>query len=618
MSATIVQAKTKTAAEAIAAAVRSGQRVFIGTGCALPGRLVSALEASPAQLRDVEVFHFLTSGLGKLLPEGKSRFRHRCFFVGQDMRAMVASGQAQYVPISLGQVARLVEVGRIRSDVALIQVSPPDAHGFVSLGISVDIIKAVLRTAGTVIAQINPQMPRTHGNSLLHLRDIDHVVPTDEPIEEFVHEPIDEIARRIARYVAEIIGDGATLQVDLGRIPSEVLRHLKSRRDLGIHSTVITDAVIDLIEAGVITGRRKRTHPGRIVTSFCFGTRALYDLVDDNALFEFHPVEYVADPARIAQNPQVVALTQAFAVDLTGQACVDQFRGNFYSGVSTVPEFHQGAAASPGGKPIVCLRSTTDDGSESAIRPQLLAGEAATLARSDVHYVVTEFGVAYLFGKSVSERAIALVEIAHPAFREALLKAARDLHLLPAGQILPSRRPYLVEEERTVELKDGRSVRLRPARAGDVPHLKALFHRMRPEEVYLRFFHTASELTFEEAQRLCSVDFELDVAFVAVSGPHEHEEVVGTGAYFLNPATGYAEIAYMMAPDYQGCGLGRAVQQRLKEYAVAHGVKGFTGEILARNQRALQMVQSLGSKVELTSSGEIYSMIAHFESLNGR
>jgi acyl-CoA hydrolase len=287
----------------------------------------------------------------------------------------------------------------------------------------------------------------------------------------------------------------------------------------------------------VITGRHKTLHPGKIVTSFCIGSSRLYEFLHDNPLFEFQPIEYVADPAVVAQNHKMASLTQAFVIDLTGQVCADQYQGEFYSGVSTQPDFHHGAARSLGGKPIVCLRSTTDDGKQSRIRPSLLAGEGVTLARSDVHYVVTEFGIAYLFGKSMRERAMALIEIAHPDFHENLLNEAKKQSLVPAAHRLRGGRAYLVEEERVVALKSGSKVMLRPARGGDVQSMQVMFHRMSSEDVYMRFFRRVSALTYEEAQRLCNVDFDKDVAFVAVAGSRENEEIVGTGAYFLNPST---------------------------------------------------------------------------------
>jgi len=598
-------------AEEAVRVVQPGNRVYVGTACATPVSLVTALEKRTPPPADVELFYFLTSGLARLWADAPSKFSHRCFFVGTDARALVREGRADYVPISLAHVPQLIANGRLPADVAFLQVSPPDKKGYVSLGISVDIGMAVAKHAKTIIAEINPAMPRTHGDTLLHIDRIAHAVLVETPLTEYVHEPADEVAERIARYVSEIIDDGATLHVDLGRIPNETLKFLRHRRDLGIHSNVITEALVDLIEAGVVTGRRKTLHQGKIVASFAMGTERLYRLLDDNDVFEFHPIEYVADPAIIARNDRMVSLTQAFAIDLTGQVCADQFHGEFYSGVSTQIEFHRGAAQSTGGKPIVCLRSTTDDGSESRIRANLLEGEGVTLVRSNIHYVVTEYGIAYLFGKSVRERAIALIEIAHPSFRDALLAEAQRLHLIPDAHRLGSRHEYLVEEERAATLKNGETVRLRPAGGGDVAAMRSLFHRMSSQDVYMRFFRKVSALTYDEAQRLCNVDFDHDVAFVAVKGPRENEEIIGIAGYFLNPSTNLAEIAFMVEPAHQKSGLGSALQDRLAEFARAHNVRGFVAEVLQVNEGMMSLARRLGA-VDIRTEDGVHTVTCIF------
>ena len=457
---------------------------------------------------------------------------------------------------------------------------------------------AILRVAATIIAEVNPRMPRTHGDTLIPVERIARFVPVEREVTEYRHPPIDDIAEQVARYVAEIIEDGATLQIDLGRIPNEALKHLKRRRNLGIHSNVITEGVLDLIKTGVITGAQKTLHPGRVVASFCLGTRELYDFIHDNPLFEFRPIEYVADPAIVARNHAMVSLSQAFAIDLTGQVCADQFEGGFYGGVSTLPDFHRGAVRSPGGKSIICLRSTTDDGERSRIRFQLLPGEGVGLARHDVHYVVTEFGIAYLFGKSMQERSLALIEIAHPKFREQLLTQAREAHLVRSDQRVMSPRQYMVEEERIVDLADQRRVLIRPARADDAMGLKDLFHALSAQDVYTRFFRRMTSLSYEDAQRLCNVDFDRDVAFVAVAGPRENEKIIGTGAYFLNPTTNYAEVAYMIAPAWQGCRVGGGLQKRLREFAQARRIKGFIAEILPSNQKMIRLARAAGDLIE--------------------
>ena len=404
-------------AERALSAIRAGSRVYIGTGCGAPHTLLAQLEAMNPGPADLEFVSFITtSALPQIEGTSRTHYRHRTFFVGSEMRGLAHGGQLDYVPISLEEVPRLLTSGRLPIDVALLQVSPPDARGFVSLGVSVDLAPAILSVARVVIAEVNPAMPRTHGDSFVHLDRFDALVKVDTPVAEYLHPKIGEIAEYIARYIASIIDDGSTLQIGLGRVPNEALRHLRDRRDLGIHSDVITDGVVDLVEAGVVTGRLKTHHRDRIVASYCLGTRRLYDFIDENPRFEFLPIDQVCHPGEVSRQSRMVSITQAFAIDLTGQVCVDQFEGEFYGGVSTQVGFMRGAARSQGGKPIVCLSSTTDDGA-SRIKPLLEAGDGVGIARSDVHYVITEYGIAYLFGKSIRERAVALIEIAHPSWR---------------------------------------------------------------------------------------------------------------------------------------------------------------------------------------------------------
>jgi acyl-CoA hydrolase len=312
----------------------------------------------------------------------------------------------------------------------------------------VDVTRAAVLCARTVIAEINPRMPRTGPASEVPLDRFAHVVAVDEPVIEYLHEPLGPTAQRIARYVARIIRDGATLQIGLGRVPNEMLRFLGERRDLGIHSDVITEPLVDLVAKGIVTGARKSVHARQVIASMAMGTRRLYDLIDGNPRFALHPIEYVCDPAVIAANAAMVSVTQAFAIDLTGQVCADTREGVLYGGVATQPDFHRGAIRSPGGKAIVCLASATPDG-DSAIRPTLLPGEAVAIPRADVHYVVTEYGTAYLFGRSLAERAVKLIEVAHPEHRERLLRAAVDAGILPGDQTLRSRSAFRTRRSAT-------------------------------------------------------------------------------------------------------------------------------------------------------------------------
>jgi acyl-CoA hydrolase len=567
------------------AMIRPGSRIYLGTGCAAPRKLIAGLESMASGPPDLELVSFLTTSA--LLNEGSasaSQYRHRTFFVGSDVRGLAASGRLDYVPICLEEVPELLASGRLPIDVALLQVTPPDARGFVSLGVSVDLAPAVLNVARIVIAELNPWMPRTYGESFVHVDRFNAFVSVDTPITEYRHPPAGETAERVARYIAAIIDDGSTLQIGLGRVPNEALHYLIDRRDLGIHSDVITDGIVNLVEAGVVTGRRKTLHRDRIVTSYCLGTRKLYDFVDKNPLLNFLPIDQVCDPRAVEANSRMVSITQAFAIDLTGQVCVDQFEGEFYGGVSTQAAFIRGAARSPGGKPIVCLASTTENG-VSRIKPQLETGDGVGIARSDVHYVVTEYGIAHLFGKSIRERALALIEVAHPDHREALLASAKRLGYVPREQYLASQSAYPVHEERRIRLANGAEVLIRPARAGDADGLRALFHLLSPDDVYTRFFRQVRSLSYQELQTLCNVNHETQVAFLAVTGPRENEVIVGSACYFLNPTTNLAEVAYMVTPQWQGLGLGTALQVRLQEYAVSRGVRGFVAEVLPNNAR---------------------------------
>jgi acyl-CoA hydrolase/GNAT superfamily N-acetyltransferase len=524
---------------------------------------------------------------------------------------LASSGQLDYVPISLEEIPRLLTSGRLPIDVALLQVSPPDARGFVSLGVSVDLAPAILSVARTVIAEINPAMPRTYGESMVHLNRFDALVMVDMPVAQYVHPNIGEVAERVARYIASIIDDGSTLQIGLGRVPNGALRHLRDRRDLGIHSDVITDGVVDLVEAGVVTGRCKTRHRDRIVASYCVGTRRLYDFVDDNPGVQLLPIDQVCHPEEVARQSRMVSITQAFAIDLTGQVCVDQFEGEFYGGVSTQAGFLRGAARSPGGKPIICLSSTTDDGA-SRIKPLLEAGDGVGITRSDVHYVITEYGIAYIFGKSIRERALALIEVAHPRWREMLLSSAKKLGYVRSDQYLASQAAYPVHEERVVSLKNNLKIMIRPARAADAWALQALFHRLSSDDIYTRFFRRVRSLTYRELQTLCNVNHETEVAFLAVTGPRENEEVVGSACYFLNPTTNLAEVAFMVAPEFQGAGLGTALQVCLQEYAMSRGVRGFVFEILSRNTNMMRLAARAQGTITTLRDEEVVHVTALF------
>jgi len=593
--------KVKSAPQAVLA-IEAGQRVFVGTACATPRALVAALEDLTKPPPDVELVHFITTKaiLHDEAGRARTKYRHRTFFVSSDIRAAVMQGVAEYVPIQVSLVPELMARGSLPIDIAMIQVSPPDAFGYVSLGISVDVIPAAVAAAKWVIAEVNPAMPRTQGDTTLHVRDIDVLVPVDTPITEYLHAPVTEqVVQRIARYIAGIIDDGSTLQIGLGRIPNEALRYLSDRRNLGVHSDVITDSILPLLQNGILTGREKSQSKGKIVASFALGSRALYDAMDGNALFALHPISWVADEKVIAAQHKMVSISQAFSIDLTGQACVDQFEGQLYGGLGAQVEFIRGTARSKGGKPIVCMTSTTDDGAKSRIRAVLAPGEAAGLARSDVHYVVTEFGIAYLHGKSIRERALALIAVAHPKFRNALLVEAKALGHLESSCTIKNAFPYPVEDERNVELRNRKTVTIRPALVIDAGAVKSLFYGLPENDRYTRFFRRVRSLSNDDVQLLCNVDYNLTVAFVAVHGAREDGHIVGHGSYFVNPSTNLAETAFMVDPAWQRTGLGSALQKCLVEHAKNRGIRGFQAEILPGNESMIRLARNCCENVSM-------------------
>lgn len=414
----------------------SGQRVFVHGGSAYPATLIDALmqrgraDADDA-VWDVEIVHLHTNGDAPYVrDEFAGHFRHRALFLGPNVRDAVGSSQASYVPVFLSDVPQLFCSGRLPIDVALFHLSPPDEHGFCSLGTSVDCAMAASQAAPCRIAQINPHMPRTLGDSFIHVSQLTHIVPVDEPLPERLAAPANETQHAIGRHLADLIPDGATLQLGIGGIPDAIVSVLSDHRDLGIHSEVISDGVLDLVERGVITGEKKTVNRGKIVVAFLNGSRRLYDFADNNPMVEMRPIDYTNDTRLILRLDNMIAINSAIEVDLTGQVCAESFGTRMYSGVGGQMDFMRGAALSKGGKPIIALASTAKHDTISRIVPVLQPGAAVTTSRAHVHYVATEFGVANLHGLDLTERAQALINLAHPTFRDELERAAREQKLL--------------------------------------------------------------------------------------------------------------------------------------------------------------------------------------------
>ena len=423
-----------TTAEEAVQQIHSGDRVFLTGNCSVPMRLLDALVHRAKTLQDVELVQVLTIGPApQAEPEMQGHLRINTLFISGNVRSAVQEGRADFTPALLSEIPNLFRSGELPLDVALIHVAPPDDHGFCSLGIEAGLVKTPAQTARTVIAEVNQQMPRTLGDSFIHVSKITHAVPVDYPLQELPMGEASELGMQIGAHIAELIEDGSTMQMGIGAIPDAVLHFLQEKRDLGVHTELFSDGVMNLVERGVITNERKTLHPGKIVAGFLMGTQRLYKWVDDNPIVELHPTEYVNDPFVIAQNERMVSINSALEVDLTGQVCADSIGPRLYSGVGGQLDFVYGAARSRGGKPIIALPSTAaprGGQTVSRIVPMLTQGAGVVTTRNHVHYVVTELGAANLHGKTIRQRARALIDIAHPDFREALERQARELKYL--------------------------------------------------------------------------------------------------------------------------------------------------------------------------------------------
>ncbi len=422
--------KVTTAEEAVQR-VQSHQRIYIGGGSGVPQQLIKALMNRADELENVEIIHILHFGEAPYVDEKYQKsFRHNALFIGPNVRKAVQEGHADFTPIFLSEIPRLFRLGILPIDIAFVQLSPPDEHGFCSFGTEVGTTKPAAENAKMVIAEVNRQMPRSHGDSFIHVRDLDMIVEVDYPLPEAPQGKATEVHKRIGEIIAEMIPDGATLQMGIGSIPDSILANLHNHRDLGVHTELFSDGVVQLVEEGVITGAKKTLHPGKVVAGFLFGSQRLYRFIEDNPIIEMHPTDYVNDPFIIAQHDNMISINSALEVDLTGQVCADSIGPKFFSGVGGQLDFVRGATQSKGGRPIIALPATAKGGTVSRIVPMLKPGAGVTTTRNDVHCIVTEYGVAELYGKSIRQRARALINIAAPEFREELERKAKELNYL--------------------------------------------------------------------------------------------------------------------------------------------------------------------------------------------
>ena len=609
--------KTKHAARIGSAAeamklIKPGNSVFIGTGCGQPQHLVRAMVEHGGHIYDAHIIHLLTMGEAPYVEEKfREKFKMNTFFVADNVRDALARGIGDYTPIFLSEIPQEFESGRIPIDAALVTVTPPDANGLCSLGISVDIVKSAAANARYVIAQVNARMPRTFGDSFLHVNQIDMLVPFDEPIIEVPVPTSDETLRRIGENIARLVENGSTIECGIGRIPQALAEFLRDKQDLGVHTEMFGDWIIDLIECGAITCAKKTLNRGKVVASFCMGSKRLYDYIDGNTFFEFRPSEYVNDPVIISQHDKMVGINVGLEVDLSGQVCSDSLGYQVYSGIGGQVDFIRGAARSREGKAIIAMPSTARNEAVSRIVSHLTEGAGVVTTRGDVHYVVTEYGVAYLHGKCLRERALSLINIAHPKFRQALLQAAKAQKYIHADQIEQAWENvrYPEELERYESLRDGTQIFFRPVKPTDEPALAEMLYSLSASSVRSRYFTHTMKFPHKDVQKLANIDYRNELAIVGVvPGPAGEEQVVAIAQYFLDPKTMAAEVAFIVQDEWQAKGMGTFLLDYLTQIARQRGVKRFDARVLASNRPMLQIFQNSGYKVNTELDRDAYSI----------
>jgi len=595
--------------------IHRGDRIFIHTACGEPQYLVRALieyvSSHPSALFDAEVLHVWTLGVAPYTDEKfKQNFRHNSFFVGSSTRTAINEGLADYTPIFLSEVPELFRRGVVPIDVSLVQTSPPDSHGYMSLGVSVDIVKAAAESSQLVIAQVNSNMPRVHGDGFLHIDDVDFIVPHDEPILEYKEEAEGEIAQEIGKYVSRLIQDGDTIQVGYGSIPNAILANLGDKKHLGVHTELISDGIVALMKAGVVDNSRKTINRGKTVVTFCMGKQSTYEFLHDNPSIEFRTIDYTNDPLIIARHDNMAAINSALEIDLTGQATAESLGKTFYSGIGGQADFMRGAVLSRGGKTILTLPSTADGGKTSRIVPFLSEGAGVSLIRGDIHYVATEYGIAYLHGKNIRERAMELIRIAHPKYRPGLIEEAKKLNLIFKDQaFIPGKRgeyPEDLETHRTT--KKGLEILLRPVKISDEPLLKDFFYSLSDQSLYRRFMSARKDMPHERLQDFVIIDYSRETLLLAVLQKDEIEEVVGVGQYGIDEATHSAEVAFAVRDNHQGQGIGTELLSYLTVLAKRQGLLGFTAEVLFENRPMMQVFERAGFDLEKKSTQGVYEL----------
>ncbi len=604
-------------AETAISKIKRGSRVFVGTGCGEPQHLIHNMVAD-MNMQDILIYQMLSSTFAQYVEDDsfQRRFSLKLFFISRAMRKAASEGKTDYIPTYLSQIPTLFYSRRIGLDAALIQVSPPDKFGYCSLGVSVDITRAGMDSAKLVIAQVNPRMPKTWGDSFVHVDEIDYFVMHEEPI---VESPAlwkeNEITRRIGMYVSQVVEDGATIQVGFGYLPNVIMQYLDKKKDLGIHTQVITNGLLPLLLKKVITNKKKTLIPGRVVASLCMGNQELYDYVHNNPMFYFRSSDYVNDPTVIARNDNLISISSALEVDLTGQVCSDSMGNLFYSGIGDQVDFLRGSAMSKGGFSIVALPSTAQNGKVSRIVPSLSAGAGVATTRADVDIVITEYGIAELQGKSIYQRVMELTQIAHPKFREELIESAKQRGYIFGDQLPPSTEDLIFLEgyKTTLELKNGKTALFRPIFPSDEFAYRNFFYSLQEKTIYFRFFYKMKIFSHEVLQRqYASVDYTRNMSLIGLVQRKRHQEIIAIGSY-AEGEDNRAEVAFVVREDFQGQGIASYLLEQLEFIAQQNNYTGFYATTLRENAGMIRVFKKRYPNAKVTYSGSELSLFMDFD-----
>jgi acyl-CoA hydrolase len=597
--------------------IQSGQRIFIGSSCGEPQHLVKGLADASLHFTDLEIvrlFSTESTSLSQIADRSHSQnLNIRSFYLGSANSESFKGDLRFITPINLSEIHKLIKSRLLPIQVALIQVTPPDDFGWMSLGISVDITSAAASAADIVIAQVNNNMPRVQGRSNIHVNDIDYFVEYDESLREIGTYPEVSAATTMARYVSRLVDDGSTMQMSLGATSDAIIQALMEKNDLGIHTQYITNTIMKLMAMGVVTNKKKGFNNGKIICSNAIGNRDLYDMLDNNSVVEFHPSKYVNDPRIISKNRKMVAMNIGREIDLTGQVTADALAYNNFSGVTGIVDFFRGASMSEGGKSILMLTSTRSHNQESRIVP-VLQNSAVVIPRGEVQYVVTEYGSVNLFGKSIQERALAMISIAHPDFRDYLFDQAKELGLLGPERSLKEEMhatyPLHLEETRII---NNRQLTFRPVKLTDQRPIQEHYYGLDKSDVTSRFFHEKTSFVSKQIERTFIIDYSKDLTIVAVEGEPGFERMLAVGEYYSNPETNLAEIAFSVEKSWQGRGLSSIVIRKLAEAAKGSNIIGFTAYTSKGNKRMIKLFHSLDYEVKISGKGDMIHLEALFK-----